>query len=123
MPHFLTEPYVQSRPYDRAANMFIPDHIPANAYRKPQVESGVHVLMRAVLTDAIECVGGHMTGQGGSTVKARSRRGKRIQKETLEWIFSDDTSYLFSFLSICDYLYLDASAIRTMIQQKQAGKS
>jgi hypothetical protein len=61
-----------------------------------------HRLMLAVLWDAAYVYG---------TRKGR-RRGARLLREIEEWLRSSDTSYIFSFESICDTLGLDPDYVR-----------
>jgi len=68
----------------------------------------------------LECTNGHIRGLGGATIRAQKKRSKKLQQETLEWIFSDENFYVFSFLNICDYLYLDAEAIRKQVKESDA---
>jgi hypothetical protein len=64
-----------------------------------------HRLMLAVLWDAAYVYG---------TRKGR-RRGARLLREVEEWLRSSDTSYIFSFESICDTLGLNADYFRTRL--------
>jgi hypothetical protein len=64
-----------------------------------------HRLMLAVLWDAAYVYG---------TRKGR-RRGARLLREIEEWLRSSDTSYIFSFESICDTLGLNADYFRTRL--------
>jgi len=61
---------------------------------------GERALMRAVLTDAIKCLGG--AGRDGQLLKADARR----------WLASRDLLWPFSFENICAVLDLDAPTLR-----------
>lgn len=41
-----------------------------------------------------------------------SRRGRRLFRETRDWFWSHDRSWLFTFESICEHLDLDPDYIR-----------
>lgn len=60
--------------------------------------------MRAVLEDALACV--HRQNE-------TARRGvQREAREDEEWLFSDDTHRLFSYVSVCAVLGLEPESIR-----------
>ena len=40
------------------------------------------------------------------------RGSKRYAKEALDWILSDETKYVFSFLSLCDQFDINASTMQ-----------
>src|SRR5262245_45942724 len=62
-------------------------------------------LMIAVLEDAAYI---YATRRG-------RRRGLRVLREVEEWLLSTDTTYVFSFESICDALGIDADGIRSRL--------
>jgi hypothetical protein len=68
-------------------------------------ETGARALMRAVLQDAILCLGGHATG-------VPRRQQQRAADQAYRWIASRDTSWPFSFESICHVLGLEATYLR-----------
>jgi hypothetical protein len=80
------------------------------ASRRPEAE-----LMRAILEDALVCFQRGLIRQG--------RRVQRLAREAEEWLFSDDTSWPFSFVSICAVLGLEPQYIRRglAIQEKALG--
>jgi hypothetical protein len=51
---------------------------------------------------------------------ATTRRGKRLFKETEEWIMQDDPQWLCSFMSICHVLGLDPEYLRTGLRRWRA---
>ena len=61
-------------------------------------------LMRAVFEDALACVQRQFVTE--------ERRVQRLAREAEEWFFSDDSYWLFSFVSICATLGLEPEPIR-----------
>lgn len=71
--------------------------------------SGERQLLLAVLQDAM-----------GSFFRYRqdlSTRGKRLFRETHDWLWSTDRHWLCSFESICEHLHIDADYIRRGLKQ------
>lgn len=68
--------------------------------------SGCYRLAFAVLEEALSCLYGAIPQGIGK------RRVRAIQQEARSWIASDDTSWPYSFVSLCDALGLDAEVIR-----------
>jgi len=60
--------------------------------------------MRAVFEDALACVQRQFVTE--------ERRVQRLAREAEEWFFSDDSYWLFSFVSICATLGLEPEPIR-----------
>ena len=113
---FITEPFVRNKTHEVLAKMIVPDHIPGNAYRGAPIYKAEHLLMTAILEDAIACATGNVRMPGGSnTPKVKVYRSKKVEKETLEWLFSDDRSWIYAFLNICDHLRLDPAAVRKRV--------
>jgi len=77
---------------------------PSPAHGRPEAE-----LMRAVLEDALLCFHKGLVQQG--------RRAQRIAREAEEWLFSDDPSWPFSFVSICAVLGLEPAYLRRGLQR------
>lgn len=69
-----------------------------------QNECGEVALMRAVLTDAINCY------QRG--LLSKKQRDLRLAEEAEEWFFVDDYYQPFSFVHICSVLGLEPAYIR-----------
>jgi hypothetical protein len=69
------------------------------AARQPEA-----ALMCAVLEDAVECFQKQFI--------CATRHAKRLGEEAEEWLFSDDSKWTFSFLSICTALDLGPQYIR-----------
>jgi hypothetical protein len=63
-----------------------------------------HVLMLAVLQDAVTCYQEHMM--------ATCKRKQSMHRDAEEWILSSDQSYLFSFENVCEALGYDADYLR-----------
>ena len=61
-------------------------------------------LMHAVLEDAVDCFQKQFV--------CATRVAKRLGEEAEEWLFSDDSKWAFSFLSICTALDLGPQYIR-----------
>lgn len=72
----------------------------------PEVE-----LMRAVLIDAFECF--------HKRFFSTNRHIQQLAREAEEWLFTDDHSWLFSFVHICAVLGLDPDYIRQGLRRWQ----
>lgn len=70
--------------------------------------NGIRHLMAAVLTDGVEAF---CRNAGGTTTRSR-----RLYQEAADWIFSDDRSYAFSFLNLCDALEIDPDFVRERLR-------
>ena len=66
-------------------------------------------LLLAVLQDGIYCF--------RDNLNARSEEKTALCQEARAWIFSSDSGWLFSFLSICDLLDMDPEYIRQALRQ------
>src|SRR5262249_7133003 len=84
------------------------DPLARRANRQPEAE-----LMRAVLEDALLCFHEGLVREG--------RRVQRLAREAQEWLFSDDASWPFSFVSICAVLGLDPEYIRRGLKRWSQG--
>ena len=67
-------------------------------------------LALAVLEDAVATL--------RSAVDLGRVRSQRMISETWSWIACDDTTHPFTFVSICDYLGLDAPALRGALRRR-----
>jgi hypothetical protein len=65
-------------------------------------------LMAAVLEDAVH----ELTHPGGGSARARERRWD----EVLAWFASDDDTWPFSFVNVCDALGIAPSRLRTQLR-------
>jgi len=72
---------------------------PSPAHGQPEA-----ALMRAVLEDAIQCL------REGWLSTGRSKQ--RLAREALQWLFSDDLEWPFSFMNICTRLGLEPEYLR-----------
>jgi hypothetical protein len=72
-------------------------------------EQGEKRLLLAVLEEAV--------GTFQRNLHAKSRRGQRLFHEAEEWIASPDTSWMFSFESICHTLGLDPHYLRRGLER------
>lgn len=61
-------------------------------------------LMLAVLQDAVACFQKY--------VRAQDRKGKTRFREVEDWMMEENSDRLFSFESICETLFIDASCLR-----------
>lgn len=65
-------------------------------------------LMTAIVQDALELV---------SLARLAGRRNTNLAQEAYQWFFSEDRHWLYSFLTICDYLAVDPHRVRAHVQQ------
>lgn len=80
----------------------------ARRLRGPAATLPEHHLMFAVLEDAIRCYQGTLNGHRGS---------RRCFRETEEWFESNDATWLFSFIGICEALDLEPEYIRAGLRR------
>ena len=64
--------------------------------------------MYAVLEDGVELLTRHRWGAG--------RPSHRLLRETEAWLASDDTSWPFAFVNVCDALEIDAARVRRFVR-------
>jgi hypothetical protein len=64
-------------------------------------------LMQAVLEDALICLQRYRRGLG--------RRSQRLAQEAEAWFLSEDIHWPFAFLSICEVLDLEPTAVRAAL--------
>jgi hypothetical protein len=76
----------------------------AATYQRRFQQEPEKVLMLALLEDAIICFQDYL----GTTCK----RKLALFQDAESWILDDDTSYIFSFVNICDVLGFDANYLR-----------
>ncbi|MGH7797590.1 MAG: hypothetical protein ACREQ2_22250 [Candidatus Binatia bacterium] len=72
----------------------------SHAARQPEA-----ALMCAILADAVDSFQEQF-------VSTSTRRAKRLGEEAEEWLFSDDSHWVFSFLAICAALDLSPQYVR-----------
>jgi hypothetical protein len=76
----------------------------AATYQRRFQQEPEKVLMLALLEDAIICFQDYL----GTNCKRKAA----LFQDAEAWILDDDTSYIFSFVNICDVLGFDASYLR-----------
>lgn len=86
-----------------------------DADRKRARRSPEKRLMLAILQDAVDEYMKNALSQG--------RRRKRLFKETEEWIWSPDRSWLFSFENICEAFDLDPDNLRQGLERWKASRA
>jgi len=81
----------------------------------PAQFTGKRQLLEALLLDAVRTF----------YVDLHSRKPGEQQRfaEVQEWITSEDTEYVFSFVNVCTLLGLDADAVRTHLMTWKAAQS
>lgn len=103
---------------ERVTSLFQPDVLLPEEYldtyrRKSHVEPEKR-LMLAILEDAVGCYQKH--------IDARKPREKTMFQESEEWIFETDSSWLFSFESICEYLGIEPEYFRKRLLKWKQGR-
>jgi len=101
----LPEPVNSIVQYEEASQSLIDPEIVLPVQLFDQfTKQGEKRLMLAVLEEAV--------GTFQRNLHAKSRRGQRLFRESAEWIASPDTTWMFSFESICHTLGLDPRYLR-----------
>ncbi len=88
------------------------------AQRQSSQVKGERRLIVAILEDAIDCFQKHLT--------AKDVRSRQLWQEARDWLLSDDSSWPFSYLSICEALDIHPSFLRRGILSwsvRSAGRS
>ena len=97
---------------ERLPALFEPNTILPEQYftrlQRGSVWSGEQRLMAAILEDAVA-----VSSKPGMP---RTSKARHVLRETLRWLRSNDRTWTFSFLRICETLDLDPSAIRRAIR-------
>ena len=98
---------------ERIGSLFQPDTLlgedyAANFRRKIPLEPE-RILLLAILEDGVRCY------QENLFVSAGKRRA--LHEEAREWLFSDDSSWFCSFVSVCLMLNLEPNYIRRGLRQ------
>jgi len=93
---------------ERVGSLFQPDTLMAEDYlrnfrRKTPLEPEKHLVL-AVLEDGIRCF--------QDNASARAGKKKKLFEEAQEWLFCDESDWLFSFASVCSLLGFDPDYIR-----------
>lgn len=101
---------------ETCTNLFQPETLlPAQffaALRQKARAQGERRLMVAILEDAVECFQKHFW--------ARDNRGRQLHADAEQWLLSDDTTWLFSFVNICDILGIHPLFLRRGLVQWKA---
>lgn len=116
--------------------LFIPDAFTPSQFADTRrsshgsADEGVKNLLRALLEDALRKATGVRANRERvcyhearypefALRKARLRKAQslRLQREAIEWIFSDSDNGVFAFINICAALELDASALRSQTRR------
>jgi hypothetical protein len=98
---------------ERVGSLFQPDTLlgedyAANFRRKFPLEPE-RTLLLAVLEDGIRCFQENLFAAGG--------KRRTLFEEANEWLFSDDSAWFCSFISICTLLNLEPHYIRRGLRQ------
>lgn len=95
------------------SSMFQPDTMLPSQYfaamRKRVPQEAEYRLVVAVLEDAIDCFQKHCD--------ARDAKTRQLFEDAAQWVGSEDRTWPFSFLNICDVLNLDPAYVREGLQQ------
>ena len=93
---------------DAGATLFQPDSLlPAQFFTALKQRSqvcGERRLMAAILEDAIDCFQKYLW--------AKDNRSRNLRQEAESWFFSDDDSWPFSFINVCEALDLEPDFLR-----------
>jgi len=93
---------------EKALAVFQPDVLVSEqylaTYRRKFHLNPERLLMLAVLEDAIVCF--------QDNIGATCQRKRALYRDAEQWILDTDSSYLFSFNSVCDMLDYEASYLR-----------
>jgi hypothetical protein len=100
---------------EKIASLFQPDVLLTEQYidnfrRKTPLEPE-RALLLAVLDDAVRCFQDNILSQ--------NKKKQLLFDEAQDWLFSDDSSWVFSFVSICGLLGLDPGYIRRGLRRWQ----
>ena len=101
---------------ERIGSLFQPDTLlgedyAANFRRKIPLEPE-RILLLAILEDGVRCYQENLFVSGG--------KRRALFDEAKEWLFSDDSSWFCSFVSICTMLNLEPNYIRRGLRQWEA---
>lgn len=94
--------------YERVSSLFQVDTLAAtqyhDTYRRKIPQQPEIRLMLAVLEDSVNCF--------QDNIFAVNKKRIQLFKEAEDWFMSDDTSWIFSFVSICSLLQLEPGYFR-----------
>ena len=94
--------------------MFVDQILTERLFGTPDISfkrRGEYELLCAILEDAICCFQrGFQDGK---------RRTQRLAHEAEEWLFTNDTTWPFSFANVCTVLGIDAEHLRDGLRRRQ----
>lgn len=101
---------------ERIGSLFQPDTLlgedyAANFRRKIPLEPE-RILLLAILEDGVRCYQENLLVSGG--------KRRALFDEARDWLFSDDSSWFCSFVSICTMLNLEPNYIRRGLREWEA---
>lgn len=96
-------------PWSSTTEMTLPEQFFRAANQSFAVWTGERRLLLAVLEEAVESFFRYRN--------AATRRRQRLFHETVEWFWSHDQGWLYSFETICQHLNLDAEYIRSGLER------
>ena len=79
----------------------------------PWTDRWLRRLCRAILADALAC----LEGKGPPSHMGSDHDGARRAGQAWQW-FESDTTYLFSFTTVCAVLDLEVEAVRKQVRQR-----
>ena len=98
---------------ERLPGLFEPDTLLPIQYfeamRKKHLLEGEKRLILSVLEDAVDCF--------QKCIESPTNKGQRLFREADEWIFLEDTRWVFSFDNVCDMLDINPEYMRRGIRQ------
>src|SRR5262245_39006538 len=98
----------------RLGHLFEPHAIMPTQFFAPRERSrwcGEQRLMAAVLEDAIAVY--------SKPEVPKASRARQVLRETERWLRSNDRTWMFSFLRVCEVLSLEPSAIRRKLRERR----
>ena len=84
------------------------------AMRRKHLLEGEKRLILSVLEDAVECF--------MKCIDASSSKGQRLYRDADEWIWLEDTHWVFSFDNVCDMLDINPEYMRRGLRDWKARK-
>ena len=115
LPNNRTQPPLEETgsAFERVSSLFQVDTLATqqyhDTYRRKMPQQSEIRLMLAVLEDAINCF--------QDNIFAVNKKRIQLFKEAENWFMNDDTSWIFSFVSICAILNLEPDYFRQGIKR------
>ena len=107
----VTNPHAKAPSFASSSQSYAAKQTPTLGSYTDGAASGVQKLMLGVLKDALACWYRYY--------KDPSYYGRLRFRETYEWFWSDDQSWLYAFVRICDHLNLDPRYIRSRLARQR----